>query len=382
MAVRVPLLLIWAARENLRRPGSNLLLAVCLTGLTLCLSLVLLLSASLERTSARLLEQAPDLVVRRLGPGGWQPLPGDEALEAVQDLPGVNRARLRVWGLVQTGARSVTAVAAVAADEVDLAAAGLTHPKPGHAIAGGWWRSHGKAKAMELTGRGTMTFEVDAVLPPSTDMAAFDTVILNLADARRLLGLSADGASDLALYVFHPEEADALRPELREAFPWPVTIRTRTETQEWYRGGFGRRSSLVVLLWLPAVIGLGMMVLAVVQRQWGSRFAAGLLKALGWTTGDILRLKLYQALTIALPSIALGLGLSYMLTSGPFTPALAHVMLGWPEGGPARTLASGAHPWVFVGVGALVLLPYLAAVVGPALQSAAALPDELLNKEN
>ncbi len=381
MAVRVPLLLIWAARENLRRPGSNLLLAVCLTGLTLCLSLVLLLSASLERTSAQLLEQAPDLVVRRLGPGGWQPLPGDEALKAVQDLPGVNRARLRVWGLVQTGARSVTAVAAVAADEVDLAAAGLTHPKPGHAIAGGWWRSRGKAKSMELSGRGTMTFEVDAVLPPSTDMAAFDTVVLNPVDARRLLGLSPGWASDLALYVFHPGEADALKPELRAAFPWPVAMRTRSETQEWYRSGFGRRSSLVVLLWLPAVSGLGLMVLAVRQGQGGARFAAGLLKALGWTTGDILRLKLYQALIIALPSIALGLVLSYALTGGPFTPALAHIMLGWPENGPVRTLAPGAHPGVFFGVGGLVLLPYLVAVVWPALKTAATVPDELLSKE-
>ena len=378
MVVRMPLMLVWAARENLRRPGPNLLLVVCLAGLTLCLSLVLLLSASLERTSAQLLERAPDLVVRRLGPGGWQPMPAKAALQAVQDLPGVNRARPRVWGLVQSGAQSVTAVAA---DDADLAAAGLILPQPGHAIAGGWWRPRAQGDALVLTGLDTVTLDVDAVLPPSTDMAAFDTVFLNPVDARRLLGLSADRASDLALYVFHPGEADALRPELREAFPWPVAIRTRTETQEWYRSGFGRRSSLVVLLWLPAVSGLGLMVLAVVQRQGGTRFAAGLLKALGWTTGDILRLKLYQALTLALPAITLGLALSYVLTSGPLTPALTHAMLGWPEGGPARTLAPGAHPGVFIGVGGLVLLPYLTAVVWPALRTAAALPDELLDKE-
>ena len=378
MAARIPLMLLWAARENLRHPGPNLLLALCLAGLTLCLSLVLLLTASLERTSTQLLEQAPDLVVRRLGPGGWQPLPGDDALKAVQDLPGVNRARLRVWGLVQSGARSVTAVAA---EEADLAAAGLTLPRPGHAIAGGWWQPRGKTASMVLNGLDTMTFEVDAVLPPATDLAAFDTVILNPADARRLLGLASGWASDLALYTFHPGEADALRPELREAFPWPVGIRTRTETQEWYRSGFGRRSSLVVLMWLPAVCGLGLLVLAVVQRQGGARFTAGLLKALGWATADILRLKLYQALIIALPSIMLGLALSYAITSGPLTPALSHLMLGWPEGGPARTLAPGAHTWVFVGVGGLVLLPYLAAVVWPALKTAATVPDELLNEE-
>ena len=378
MAIKLPPMLLWAARENLRRPGPNLLLAVSLAGLTLCLSLVLLITGSLERTSAALIDQAPDLVVRRLDSSGWQPMPIAAALEAVKGLPGINRARPRVWGLVQNGNRSITAVAA---DEAHLASAGLAVPRQGHAIAGGWWRQRPGSEPLVLAGFQTMTFAVDSVLPPAVDMAAFDTVLLNPVDARRLLGLSAGWASDLALYVFHPGEADALRPELREALPWPVTIRTRTETREWYRSGFGRRSSLVVLLWLPAITTLGLLVLAVVQRQIKRRYPIGLLKALGWTTADILRLHLYQALIVALPSIVLGLTLSYMLIGGPFTSALTRMLLGWQEGAPARTLAPGGHPWVFIGVAALVLLPYLAAVLAPALKSAAALPDDLLNRE-
>ena len=206
MAVKLPLMLLWAARENLRRPGPNLLLAVSLAGLTLCLSLVLLVTASLERTSAELIDQAPDLVVRRLGTSGWQPMPAAVALEAVQGLPGINSVRPRVWGLVQNGNRSITAVAA---DEANLAGAGLAIPRQGHAIAGGWWRPHLAKGPLVLAGFHTMTFAVDSILPPEVDMAAFDTVLLNPADARRLLGLSPGWASDLALYVFHPGEADA-----------------------------------------------------------------------------------------------------------------------------------------------------------------------------
>ena len=82
-----------------------------------------------------------------------------------------------------------------------------------------------------------------------------------------------------------------------------MTIRTRTEALNWYRRGFGRRSSLAVMLWLPAITALGLVVLAVVRHQAGARYPAGLLKALGWTTGDIVRLYLYQALITAIPSI-------------------------------------------------------------------------------
>ena len=378
MAIKLPLMLIWAARENLRRPWSNLLLAVSLAVLTLCLSLVLLITGSLERTSADLIDQAPDLVVRRLNSCGWQPMPVGAALEAVKGLPGINSVRPRVWGLVQNGNRSITAVAA---DEAHLAGAGLAVPRQGHAIAGGWWRQRPGSEPLVLAGSQTMTFVVDSVLPPAVDMASFDTVLLNPVDARRLLGLSVGWASDLALYVFHPGEADALRPELREAFPWPVTIRTRSETSEWYRSGFGRRSSLVVLLWLPAITALGLMVLAVVQRQIKRRYPIGLLKALGWTTADILRLHLYQALIIALPSIMLGLALAYALTSGPLTSVLTRILLGWQDSAPLRTLAPGAHPWIFIGVGSLVLLPYMTAVLWPALKTAATVTDDLLNEE-
>jgi hypothetical protein len=375
-------LLIWAARENLRQPGSNFLLAICLAGLTLALALVLLVSATLERTSTHMLARAPDLVVRRLGPDGWQPLPVAPALKAVENLPGINRAHPRVWGLVQSGDLSVTALALDPDLPPDrLPPAEIAAPARGHAITGQWWRPHGRGTPLVLNGHRTMAFEVDAVLAPDVDLAAYDTVLLHPADARTLLGLADGWASDLALDVFHPGEAAALRPELRKALPWPVNIRTRTETLEWYRSGFSRRSSLVVLMWLPAVAALGLMVLAVVQRQSKTAYHAGLLKALGWTTGDILRLHLYQALIIALPSVMIGMTLAYSLVGGPLTEVLARVLLGWRGGAPAHTLAPGAHPLVFMGVGVFVLLPFLAAVLGPALKTAAVAPDVLLREE-
>ena len=375
-------MLVWAARENLRQPGWHVLTASCLAVLTLALAAVLLVTAALERTTVQLLNRGPDLVVRRLDPTGWQPLPVAEAVAAVSGLPGVNQARPRVWGLVQSGDTSVTVVGADPAMFVqDLPKIGITLPARGHALVGGWWRQRDGKGPLTLSGHRRMHFKVDKMLPPEVDLAAYDTVLLNPMDARELLGIAEGWASDLALDVFHPGEAEALRPELREALAWPVTIRTRTEALNWYRRGFGRRSSLVVMLWLPAITALGLVVLAVVQRQMGGRYPAGLLKALGWTTRDIVRLYLFQALVTALPSITLGLTMAYVLVGGPFTDDLARILLGWRAEAPAHTLAPGADPLVFLAVGAFVLLPYLAAMLWPALKTAAVDPDALLNQE-
>jgi hypothetical protein len=375
-------ILVWAARETLRQPGINLLLAVCLGSLTMALALVLLISDSLERTSIALLNKGPDLVVRRRDSSGWRPLPVNDALQAVENLPGIIRARPRVWGLVQSGSLSVTAVAADTAMTPDRQnKVGITVPDQGRAIVGGWVRQLNRAMPLTLSGDREMDFEVDAKLPDDVDFAAFDTAILNPADAHALLGIPAGWASDLALYVFHPAEADALRPEIRKALPWPVTIRTRSELHDWYRHGFGRRSSLIVVLWLPAVTALGLIVLATIQRQAEARTHAGLLKALGWTMGDIVRLHLFQALIVALPALMLGLALAYTITGGPFTADLARLLLGWQSAAPARSLAPGSCLTIWPTVSVVVLLPYLAAVLWPALKTAAADADTLLNAQ-
>ena len=375
-------MLVWAARENLRQPGWHVLTAGCLAGLSLALAAVLLVSTALERTALQLLYQGPDLVVRRLDTTGWQPLPVAEAVAAVGGLPGINQVRPRVWGLAQGGGTSVTVVGADPTIlRQGLPPNGMELPARGHALVGGWWRHHGGEVPLTLNGHRKMQFKVDAVLPPDVDFAAYDMVLLNSEDARELLGIDEGWASDLALDVFHPGEAEALRPEIREALAWPVTIHTRTEALNWYRRGFGRRSSLVVMLWLPAITALGLVVLAVVRRQAGARYPAGLLKALGWTTRDIIRLYLYQALIMAMPSITLGLALAYTLVGGPFTDDLARILLGWRAGAPARTLAPGANPLVFLAVGSFVLLPYLSAMLWPALKTAAVDTDALLNQE-
>jgi predicted lysophospholipase L1 biosynthesis ABC-type transport system permease subunit len=375
-------ILLWAGRENLRRPGANLLLALCLGGLATALALILLISDCLERTSVELLNQGPDLVIRRRDINGWQPIPVADALKALEGLPGIIRARPRVWGLVQSGPLSITVVAANRAMHPERPTeSGIAVPDRGRAITGGWWRQQSPKTSLTLSGEREMEFQVDTVLPAAVDLAAFDTIVLNPADARALLGIPEGWASDLALYVFHPGEANALRPEIHEALPWPVTIRTRSEARDWYRSGFGRRSSLIVILWLPAVAGLGLIVLVTIQRQTEARMHAGLLKALGWTMGDIVRLHLFQALIVALPSIMLGLTLAYTLTGGPFTDELARLLLGWQNGAPARSLAPGGSVMVFLNVGVFVLLPYLAAALWPAFKTAATDADTLLNEQ-
>ena len=102
---------LWAARELLKQPGTTLLIALSLLLLATLTTSGLLLSQALTATAKRLLDQGPDLVVRRVTPGGWQPIDAREAATALR-IPGIIEARPRIWGTVRAPQGPITVVAA------------------------------------------------------------------------------------------------------------------------------------------------------------------------------------------------------------------------------------------------------------------------------
>ncbi len=233
---------------------------------------------------------------------------------------------------------------------------------------------------MSLSGSLPLNLVVADKLEPATGVILNDVVVLNPADARRLLGLAEDQATDLAVEVFHEAEARSLAPELARAFPWPVSVYTRDQARGTYAAALARRGSLVAIAGLPALLGLALLTAATVRRQLGSRGDVGLLKALGWTTGDILYCQVLQALVVGLPAVAGGALTASALVFWPAIEWPGRLFLGWESMPPALHLDTGGAGGVLAELAALVFLPYLAAVLWPALNGAAADPLDLIDK--
>jgi ABC-type lipoprotein release transport system permease subunit len=225
-----------------------------------------------------------------------------------------------------------------------------------------------------------MRFKVTQRFPRASDLMTHDIIMLHPDDARRLLGLQPGEASDLALAVFHPEEAEALLPELVGAFPWPVHVATRQDTRKYYAAAFGRRGGLGQLLYAPAVLALFLLVAVVVRQQIGDRAHVGLLKALGWTSRDIVTLQLAKALVVGLPAVAAGLMVAYGLVYLPDQRWVGTLLLDWQDTAPQLHLDAGHAAPVFLGVAGILILPYLAAVYWSSLMQVAAEPYDLLNR--
>jgi hypothetical protein len=367
----------WAARDLQRHPAETLLLGLALALLVAITGIGALLPRAMADAAGRLLAEGPALVVRRTGPAGWQPLPAREALVAAAQVPGALRARIRIWGLASAGGRSVTVVGVE--QPLPLAGGGRWLPAPGQAAAGPGAASPGSGPLV-VSATASRTLELRGTFDPRGDLAGFDILALHPDDARHVLGLAPETATDLALDVFHAGEAQALAPELAAAFPWPVSITRRSEEQGRYAVAASRWGGVAALGAAPALLALALLVSLGVRQGLARRREAGLLKALGWSGAQVVHLHLLRSALLALPATLAGAAGAYGLIQHPGLCRSLAALLGWPGPCPAPYLDPLGALGELLAVAVLALVPFLSAALFPALEAAAADPQDLLER--
>jgi hypothetical protein len=370
-------MLIWAARDLGRHPWRHLATALTLFALALLLGGTLLIRQALTETAGRLLAEAPAIVVRRAAPTGWAPLPIAAALKAVAQVPGALSPHARLWGLARVSGQTVTVVAVPAPAE-KAPDAPITPLDPGEVAVGSGLETLIAGERLVFDRRPRRAYEVVRRLPAALSLAVHDTVLMHPDDARDLLGIPPGHASDLAIEVFHAEAVEALSRDLADAFPWPVQISSRTSASGRLGARWSRRATLSTAAYLPAILALAVLGLASAVGSERGRFQAGLLRALGWTGRDFLRLSLWRWACLAIPGVGLGLAAAYLLIFTPADDWMGPLLFGWTAAPPALHLSAAGSAQGLLQAAALVALPHLAMVVAIDLRHATSDPQVLM----
>lgn len=378
IALRSLALPAWATRDLLRRPGEALLAGLAIAALVAVVGTSLLLVEGVGRAAEALARSGPALIVRRLDAGGWAPMPLQAGMDVVTSVRGVLRPRPRLWGVLAGPRGAVTLVGCDEGMRGELGALGIEPPASGEAIVG--------EQLADLVG-GSLTLssedrwdtlDVRAAFGASSSLATFDVVLVDQEAARWLLGIPEGSATDLALDVFHEGEAEALAFVLAQSFGFPVRILVRADVEGAHRDVLLRRGSLAVIAALPATLALVLLVVGVARDRLGRSREVGLLKTLGWTTGDVVALQMLRALLVGLPGAALGVVASWGMVIWPGSRWPAGLLLGWQDGGPALGIDPCGAALVLLELAGLVLAPWLLAVAWPVLRGASRDPQALL----
>ncbi|PIE23202.1 MAG: hypothetical protein CSA62_08295 [Planctomycetota bacterium] len=363
----------WACRQLGREPGTHVLMGLALFALVLVCGTVLLLAEAWTATARRLILSGPTHVVRRVDAGGWRAIEVESGLKAARSVLGVTKARARVWGRVTAGEQVLTLIG-LGEDRREFP----HRVAPGQAILGPGVEGGDQASILLRGAQGEARFRVQQRLGEEWGLSLHDVVLVPEAAARRVLGIPAGYASDLCLSVFHEGEEEAVAAELAGAFDFAVRVTTAKEAIGALGVSFSRLGSLRMLLLVPAMLALSLLMLVQLRRGRAARRDLGLYKALGWSTGELVRLQLLSALLVALPALLLGLSASFALVHWPGIRWPAEWLLAWPGSAPALYLAPGSVLIVAFGVAGFVLVPWLLATLLPVLRSSAVDPSELL----
>ena len=363
-------ILDFAISSLFRRKWKNLSLLAVYTFIVFGIASIVFFTQSLKREAASVLEGAPDLVVQRMVAGRHDPIPIAYA-EKIAALRGVSEVKPRLWGYyydAMTGANFTL----MACDDQPPA-------KESIYVGSGVARIMRLAKGDYLSlrnAKGTPEiFSVQKVLARDSELVAADLIQLRVNDFHTLFDFPLGRATDLAVSIGNKAEVQVIAAKIAHQFPDTRPV-LKSEMIRTYDSIFDWRGGMVIVV-------LSVAVLSFIIFAWDKATALsaeerkeiGILKSIGWETGDVLLLKFFEGVVISLTAYLSGVTLAYahvfFFSATLFAPALK----GWSVLYPQFRLTPVVDPYLLCLLFFLTVGPYLVATIVPSWLAATVDPD-------
>ncbi len=377
-------ILEYALSSLWRRKYKNLALIAVFSFVIAVLSSVLFLTHSLQTEAMDLLVEAPQLIVQKVA-GGRHDLIPTEYIKIIKKIPGIGKVNPRYWGYYYdslTGG-NYTLIG------VDREIEGLTliegdmPIEPGECAIGrgvAAARMTGVGEDLVLTdGQGAFSiFEVTGVFSADSELLTNDLVVLFHDDIIKLFNMPEGKATDIMVEVFNETETPVVARTIQHLLPDTRPI-MKSEIIRTYDTVFNWRSGMVLTMFLGALVAFCILAwdkatgLSAEERQ-----EIGILKAIGWETGNILELKFWEGAAISLTSYLTGIIFAYLhifYFGGSF---LAPALKGWSVVFPTFRLMPHVNMQQIFILLFLTVLPYVASTIIPSWKAAITDPDAVM----
>lgn len=258
-------------------------------------------------------------------------------------------------------------------------------PAPGQMVVGAALaRARGLAVGDVLSLRSfdgkPYAFSLAGVLDADSELVSADLMLVNGGDFRAFFGVEPGLFTDLVLRVANPSEVRKVAEKVLERLPGARVI-AREEMRRSYEAAFNWRQG-VLLTFLSTI----MAAFALLAWDKASGLSAeerreiGILKAVGWETGDVLRMKLWEGALVSLCAFLAGYVLAWLHVFYADAPLFTAVLKGWSVLYPRFALTPQVEVAQIATLFFLTVLPFVAATVVPVWRAATLDPDEVMRE--
>lgn len=356
-----------------RRPGKPLALLVVYALIVFLLASVMLFTQSLRQEAALVLAESPEVVLQRLV-AGRHAMISEDHLQRIGRIRGVTTKHGRLWGYHYDPVVRANYTLMVPLDR---------HIDPGAMVIGnGIARTRGlqvgDVLGLRASNGEAFPLRVAETIDPDSELLSADLMLLSEADFRAFFGLPADVYTDIVLAVRNPAEVRKVAEKLALLLPDSRPI-LREEILRTYDAIFSWRQGLVFVLLSGSLLAFAIFAWDRAAGLSGEeRREIGVLKAIGWETGDILRMKLWEGAILSLTAFLLGYLAGYVHVFHTSAALFAPVLEGWavlyPEFRPVPFIDGLQVATLFF----LTVFPYTLATIVPIWRTAIADPDMVM----
>ncbi|CAA7617922.1 ABC-type transport system, involved in lipoprotein release, permease component [Candidatus Terasakiella magnetica] len=356
-----------------RRRGKTLGMMAVYTAIVFVLASVMLFAHAIRQEAAVVLAKSPEVLVQRMVAGRHDLIPARH-LDAIKAIRGVQSAEGRLWGYLFDPAAVANYTLMVP-----------TNPRiePGMVVIGDGVvrvRSADPGDLMSFRAHdGTLVqFKVDKAIGRDSALVSADLFLVSEDDFRRLFGIPAGLFTDLAISVRNPREVAKIAEKIDAALP-DTRIILRDEILRTYESVFDWREGMLLVLLAGSILAF-----AIFSWEKASGLSAeerreiGILKAVGWETGDVIRLKMQEGLVVSLSAFLIGYLLAYLhvfhFGAGLFEP----VLKGWAVLYPKYRLTPFVDELQVATLFFFTVFPYTIATVVPIWRAAIVDPDTVM----
>lgn len=358
------------------------------------LSSVLFISSSLQESTKIALSSQPDFVVSRVEAGRAVDTPMEWA-DKIEQIDGVSTVTPRVYGRYLYEAGGSESFLVVGVDLFDE----QSHKMLQKIIKDIDLKQFFSQDSM-LVGEGVKRFlesrfyrdkfsfkmpngsfkdvQIYATIPKESNLISNDMVILSIDLAREIFGISDELSTDITLSVPNDAEWDTVLSKIHLLF-YDVRVTDKREMIKAYDSLYNYEGGLFLILYLVTIITF---MLILYQRYSmvlsSERREIGVLRAIGWSIGDVLKLKFYETLIIITISLVLGVVLAYIYVFIFDAPIVSGIFLGSANLSNSISFMPVVDMGVLSSIALLYAVPFMVAVLVPAWRIAVTSPREAM----
>ena len=357
----------------LRRKRKNAALVSVYTLIVFLLGSVMLFTYALREEASILLKQAPEMIVQKLVAGRQEPIPV-AYIERIKAVRGVSSVKPRLWGYYYDPIVGANYTLLVAEDPL---------VNPGSIVVGegvSRLRFVSPSDSLEFrTYQGvTIELEIKKVFSSEFGVVSSDLILISADDFRRVFGTSEEYATDLAVNVRNPKELPTIALKVAELLPDTRQI-LREELLRTYDAIFNWRGGILLAILFGGVLAFIIFAwdkasgLSVEEKK-----EIGILKAIGWETSDIIRMKFWEGLVVSLSSFLMGLVLAYVHVFFTSFMLFEPVLKGWAVLYPEFKITPFIDGAQVASLFFLTVVPYTVATIIPSWRAAIVDPDSVM----